>query len=83
MSAVPDDVNYTLTDTDLTAIFPYGEVRFHTAGEVLTEEGNLCADCLITLSGETHIYIDTLDGRRRVGWMERGQFSGDFTILTF
>lgn len=78
----PADVNYTFSDAELAALMPYGEVRRHEEGEVLVSEGERGGDCLVTLSGETHIFIDDMDGPVRLGWMERGQFSGDIGVLT-
>lgn len=78
----PTDVNYTFSDAELAGLMPYGEVRWHEEGDVLVAVGDRQADCLITLSGETHIFIDDMDGPRRLGWMERGQFAGDIGVLT-
>lgn len=82
MNAAPPDVNYTFSDAELGMLRPYGEVRPHEAGDVLTEEGAREADCLVTLSGETHIFVETAEGPQRVGWMTRGQFAGDISVLT-
>ncbi len=76
------DVNFTFSDAELEMLKPYGEVRFHEDGEPLINEGDRQVDCLITLSGETHICVDGRDGPRRLGWMERGQFIGDIGVLT-
>ncbi|MEL6211021.1 MAG: FAD-dependent oxidoreductase, partial [Pseudomonadota bacterium] len=76
------DVNYTFSDTELEQLAPYGDVRSHAAGDVLTAEGDAQSDLLITLSGETHITVEMADGAKRVGYMERGQFAGDITVLT-
>ncbi len=81
-STPPADVNHTFTDAELKQLEPYGEIRHHQAGEILISEGQSNADCLITLSGETHIFVEGADGARRVGWMDRGQFAGDITVLT-
>lgn len=81
-SRAPADVNYTFSDAELAALMPYGEARWHEEGEVLTVEGERGGDCLVTLSGETHIFIDDMDGPVRLGWMERGQFAGDIGVLT-
>jgi len=77
-----DDINYTLTDAELAQLAPYGETRRHEEGEVLVEPGDRAADLLVTLSGETHIFVEGMDGARRLGWMEPGQFSGDLSVLT-
>jgi len=81
-SRAPADVNYTFSDAELAALMPYGEARWHEEGEVLVSEGERGGDCLVTLSGETHIFVDDMDGPVRLGWMERGQFSGDIGVLT-
>ena len=77
-SRAPADVNYTFSDAELAALMPYGEARWHEEGEVLVSEGERGGDCLVTLSGETHIFVDDMDGPVRLGWMERGQFSGRY-----
>ncbi|WP_084418400.1 FAD-dependent oxidoreductase [Henriciella litoralis] len=78
----PANVNYTFNDEDLEKLKAFGEVRHHDAGAPLIEEGDSQVDCLITLSGHTDIFIETPDGEKRVGWMERGQFAGDISVLT-
>lgn len=42
----------------------------------------MAPDCIITLSGHTDIFATTDEGPIRVGWMERGQFAGDLSVLT-
>lgn len=78
----PADVNHTFSDAELELLKHYGEVRHHRQGEVLVAEGESARDCLVSLSGETHIFAVNAVGERRVGWMERGQFAGDITVLT-
>ncbi|MEQ8406175.1 MAG: FAD-dependent oxidoreductase [Oceanicaulis sp.] len=78
----PADVNVTLSEADLKALMAYGEVRRHEQGEVLVREGDRRVDNLITLSGQTHIFVEGQDGPTRLGWMERGQFAGDIGVLT-
>lgn len=78
----PADVNYTFSAAQLDQLKVYGDVRYHDAGTPLVSEGQLRADLLITLSGETHIFVATPEGSQRVGWMEAGQFSGDIGVLT-
>lgn len=82
MGAPPADVNHTFTDDDLKALSAYGEVRHHEAGERLINPGQQRVDMLITLSGQTHIFVDGAEGPKRLGWMERGQFAGDIGVLT-
>jgi len=77
-----DAINYTLNADELAQLMPYGETRRHEAGEVLVEPGDREVDLMVTLSGETHIFVDGLDGERRLGWMEPGQFAGDLAVLT-
>ncbi|MGB3457091.1 MAG: FAD-dependent oxidoreductase [Litorimonas sp.] len=76
------DINYTFSDAELEQLMEYGEVRTHRQGELLVPEGTTRADMMVTLSGETHIFIEAPEGQRRMGWMERGQFSGDIGVLT-
>lgn len=82
MTDPPKDVNYTLSEREIEQLMSYGEARYHEQGEVLAREGEPQVDCLVTLSGETHIFVERAEGPYRVGWMERGQFSGDITVLT-
>jgi thioredoxin reductase (NADPH) len=78
----PADVNYTFNEAELEALTAYGEVRRHEAGAILVHEGDRRVDNLITLSGQTDIFVEGKDGPTRLGWMERGQFSGDIGVLT-
>lgn len=82
MSSTHPDVNHTFSDAELDLLCQYGDVIRHEAGEVLIAEGQKQRDCLVTLSGETHIFVVNAVGERRVGYMERGQFAGDITVLT-
>lgn len=82
MTERPAEVNHTFDDAALQVLAQYGDVRHHEAGELLLAEGQSQCDCLVTLSGETHIFVAAPEGERRVGFMERGQFAGDFTVLT-
>ncbi len=82
MSSVPADVNFTFTAAQIETLKGYGEIRSHAEGDVLTREGQTHQDFLVTLSGETHIFVETPDGSKRVGWMEPGQFTGDISVIT-
>jgi thioredoxin reductase (NADPH) len=82
MASPPADVNYTFSEAELRRLRAYGEIRRHEQGEMLVRFGDRRAECLVTISGEVHIFVDGPEGRRRLGWMEPGQFSGDITILT-
>ncbi|KTE15495.1 FAD-dependent oxidoreductase [Sphingopyxis sp. H115] len=78
----PADVNHTFTDAELEELMAFGTVESHRAGDLILAEGTMAPDCIITLSGHTDIFVQTDEGSRRVGWMERGQFAGDLSILT-
>ncbi len=78
----PADVNHTFSDTELEELLAFGTVESYRAGDLIIEEGAMAPDCIITLSGHTDIFASTEDGRKRVGWMERGQFAGDLSVLT-
>ncbi|PWG63537.1 FAD-dependent oxidoreductase [Spiribacter halobius] len=82
MATTTAEINYTFSPQELEQLRPYGEVLFHEAGELLVAEGEREADCLVTLSGETHIIVESAEGPKRVGWMEAGQFAGDLSVLT-
>ena len=76
------DVNHNFTDAELDELRAFGAVESHKAGDLLVEEGAMAPDCIVTLSGQTDIFASTDEGRIRVGWMERGQFAGDLSVLT-
>ncbi|WP_432770393.1 MAG: FAD-dependent oxidoreductase [Sphingopyxis sp.] len=78
----PADVNHTFSDAELEELLAYGTVESHRAGDLIIAEGAMAPDCIITLSGHTDIFASTDEGRKRVGWMERGQFAGDLSVLT-
>ena len=76
------DVNHDFTDAELAELAVYGVVESHAAGDLLVAEGTMAPDCIVTLSGQTDIFASTDEGRKRVGWMERGQFAGNLSVLT-
>lgn len=76
------DVNHTFSDAELEELSAFGTVESHKAGDLLVAEGTMAPDCIVTLSGHTDIFASTDDGPQRVGWMERGQFAGDLSVLT-
>ncbi|MGH6695082.1 FAD-dependent oxidoreductase [Sphingopyxis sp.] len=76
------DVNYNFTDAELDELRAFGTVESHKAGDLIVEEGAMAPDCIVTLSGHTDIFASTDEGRKRVGWMEHGQFAGDLSVLT-
>lgn len=78
----PADVNHTFSDAELDELRPFGVVEAHRAGELLVAEGTMAPDCIVTLAGHTDIFAMTDEGSKRVGWMERGQFAGDLSVLT-
>ena len=78
----PADVNYTLSESELAQLMPYGEVRAHDKGTLLVRDGDSQVDMLVTLTGQTDIFVTLPDGDRRVGYMEAGQFAGDLGVLT-
>ncbi|MEQ9317387.1 MAG: FAD-dependent oxidoreductase, partial [Henriciella sp.] len=75
-------MNYTFSDTEIAQLKPYGTVRHHSKGTPLIAEGDSLTDCLVTLSGFTNILVETSEGEKRLGWMEKGQFAGDISVLT-
>jgi thioredoxin reductase (NADPH) len=82
VSTVPADVNYTFSPVEIEALKDYGTIISHEAGELLVDEGTTRQDLLVTLSGETHIFVETPEGSKRLGWMEPGQFTGDISVIT-
>ena len=77
----PANINYTFSDAELEALKPYGTIKRHAQDDLLIDEGDTQVDMLITLSGESHVFVETPEGARRLGWMERGQFTGDVGLL--
>lgn len=82
MTKPPPEVNYTFNERELEQLKSYGDIRAHNAGDVLFREGQHNIDCVVGLTGEVEIFIETKDGEERVGWMEPGQFAGDLSVLT-
>ncbi|MEM7493838.1 MAG: FAD-dependent oxidoreductase [Pseudomonadota bacterium] len=82
MTNTPPNVNYTFNEDELSQLMAYGTVHSHNTGDVLVEETSTRQNFLVTLSGETHIFVSTPEGERRVGWMEAGQFAGDIAVIT-
>lgn len=78
----PADVNHTFSDSELLELCAFGSVEACRQGELILAEGTMAPDCIITLSGHTDIFATTDEGPIRVGWMERGQFAGDLSVLT-
>lgn len=76
------DVNHTFADIELDELCAFGTIESHKAGDLLIAEGTMAPDCIVTLSGHTDIFASTDEGPKRVGWMERGQFAGDLSVLT-
>lgn len=60
----------------------YGDVRFHEAGAILVQEGDKEIDCCVVVSGQLNLYALVNTERRRLGWLEPGQFVGDSALLT-
>ncbi|MEM9880808.1 MAG: FAD-dependent oxidoreductase [Pseudomonadota bacterium] len=75
-------VNYTFRPDEIEQLKAFGDVVAHRQGDVLVDENTTKQDFLITLSGETHIFIQTPNGPKRLGWMEPGQFAGDISVIT-
>lgn len=82
MPTPPADVNYTFNPSQIDMLKSFGSVISHEEGELLSEEGSTQQDLMITLTGETHIFVQTPEGPTRVGWMEPGQFAGDIAVIT-
>lgn len=78
----PADVNHTFSDAEIEELKAFGAIESHRAGDLILAEGTMAPDCIVTLTGHTDIFVQTDEGSRRVGWMERGQFAGDLSVLT-
>jgi len=78
----PADVNHTFSDAEIEQLKAFGAIESHRAGDLILAEGTMAPDCIVTLTGHTDIFVQTDEGSRRVGWMERGQFAGDLSVLT-
>ena len=82
MAVAPANVNYTFSDGQIDILRAYGSAKSHNKGDLLVNFGEIRQPFLVTLTGETHIFVETPEGPKRVGWMERGQFAGDLSVLT-
>ncbi|MBY4636656.1 FAD-dependent oxidoreductase [Sphingopyxis sp. XHP0097] len=78
----PADVNHTFSDSELVELCAFGSIESYRQGDLILAEGTMAPDCIVTLSGHTDIFATTDEGPIRVGWMERGQFAGDLSVLT-
>ncbi len=76
------DMNYRFNERELTALKDYGEIKTHSAGDVLYEVGDANVDLLVLLSGALNVYLIEDGEERRVGWLEPGQFTGDVSMIT-
>ncbi|MEO1014278.1 MAG: FAD-dependent oxidoreductase [Pseudomonadota bacterium] len=81
-AAILGDMNYRFTDAQVAALKSYGEVRRHDAGERLFKEGDIDPDVLVLLSGQLDVHLYEIGEKRRVGWLEPGQFTGDVQQIT-
>ena len=82
ISDVRMDMNRRFSEREIAALKPYGEVRRHEAGETLFAEGDAGVDTLVLLTGQLDVYLYDDGEERRVGWLERGQFTGDVATIT-
>ncbi len=80
--SVPQEVNQRFTPEEITQMRPYGSVRAHAAGAIVVEEGTREIDCCVVVSGQLDLYAVLNGERRRLGWLEPGQFVGDAALLT-
>ncbi len=78
----PPEVNQRFSPQDIDVMRAYGEVRFHEAGAILVQEGDKEIDCCVVVSGQLNLYALVNTERRRLGWLEPGQFVGDSALLT-
>lgn len=76
------NMNYRLSPQEIAELRPYGEARRHEEGEVLFDEGNREVDLCIVLSGQLDVYLFESGEKRRVGWLEPSQFTGDVSMIT-
>jgi len=77
-----DTRNYTFSAGELEQLKAVGKVIAHPEGDVLADENTTKQDFLVTLSGETHLILQTPEGPNRGGWMEPGHLAGDIPVIT-
>ncbi len=82
MSDRAPDMNYRLSAHEIAELRPYGEVRRHETGELLFDEGDRAVDLCVVLSGQLDVYLFEYGQKRRVGWLEPSQFTGDVSMIT-
>ncbi|MGF1544788.1 MAG: FAD-dependent oxidoreductase [Parvularculaceae bacterium] len=76
------DRNRRLTSDEIDALRAYGETRAHAAGDTVFDEGDVAVDACVVLSGQLDVHIFEDGEKRRVGWLEPGQFSGDVSLIS-
>ncbi|MEQ8750739.1 MAG: FAD-dependent oxidoreductase [Amphiplicatus sp.] len=82
VSDLAPNMNYRLSPHEIAELRPYGEVRRHEKGDLLFDEGDREVDLCIVLSGQLDVYLFEDGERRRVGWLEPSQFTGDVSMIT-
>lgn len=82
MSDRAPDMNYRLSPQEIAALEHYGEIRRHETGDVLFDESQRGADLCVVLSGQLNVYLFEEGEKRRVGWLEPSQFTGDVSLIT-
>ncbi len=81
-AAIIGDMNYRFSEAQLDALRAYGETRSYKTGERFFNEGDVDPDVLVLLSGQLDVHLYEIGEKRRVGWLERGQFTGDVQQIT-
>lgn len=72
----------TLDEAQLALLFPFGERRITTAGDVLFEAGRDRPSLVVVLSGRAQV-IDRSDGSdRQITSAGPGEFVGELGLLT-
>jgi hypothetical protein len=72
----------TLTQDQIEALSPYGEMRKTDVGQVLIRAGDISSDFIVLLEGEVEV-IDSFAGEARtMGVLGAGSFVGELNMLT-
>lgn len=72
----------TLTDEQIGRIRSLGRVRQVRAGDVLFQPGDVAVPFFVLLSGSMEIVQPALDGERMIARHERGEFTGEMTMIS-
>jgi thioredoxin reductase (NADPH) len=81
----PEDLSaafWELTDDQIAALHPHGEIRRTEAGQVLFQQGDPTCDFYVVLDGEVALIEPGADGERLIGTRRQREMVGELNLLT-